>query len=71
MTQLVLTPNILGADDIYEQLIGLHEGLTDQESLAANAQLILVLINQIGDTALVTEAIALVRRGVKPRGDLS
>lgn len=71
MSKLVLEPNLSRVDDVYEQLIALHHGLTDEQSLAANAQLILVLINQIGDPAVVEEAIALVRRGLKQSGDMS
>lgn len=55
---LITTPNIDDVDGIYERLIALHDGRSDEESLAVNARLILLLINQIGDAEVVKEAIA-------------
>jgi hypothetical protein len=51
-------PNIVQADDFYQALIEAHAGLTDQESAALNARLILLLANQVGDVATLKEAIA-------------
>jgi hypothetical protein len=51
-------PNIVQADDFYQALIEAHVGLTDQESAALNARLILLLANQVGDVATLKEAIA-------------
>lgn len=45
------------ADDVYAALIQAHEGLTDQESQAFNARLILILANQIGAPETIFEAI--------------
>lgn len=36
-------------DDFYEQLMKLHEGLSEEESHALNARLVLLMANQIGD----------------------
>lgn len=55
--KLITTPNIADADGIYERLIALHHGRTDEDSMAANARLILLLINHIGDPEAVKEAI--------------
>ena len=52
------------SDDFYEALICAHEGLSEAESHALNARLILVLANHIGDLAVLQEAIALARRGL-------
>ncbi len=45
------------ADDIYAALIRAHEGLSDDESAALNARLILILANQIGDPETIMGAI--------------
>jgi hypothetical protein len=51
-------PNIAQPDDFYQALIEAHAGLTEQESAALNARLILLLANQVGDLAALKEAIA-------------
>ncbi|EEX12100.1 MAG: DUF2783 domain-containing protein [Salipiger thiooxidans] len=61
MAQLITTPNLTGHDDIYEALIGLHEGLTEAESLGTWSRLALLLINHIGDREAIDQAIALAR----------
>jgi len=40
-------------DDIYERLVSMHDGLSDDESRKLNAKLILVLINQVGNADTV------------------
>ena len=55
--KLVTTPNIQDADGIYERLIALHAGRSEDESMAANARLILLLINHLGDPEAICEAI--------------
>lgn len=57
MSKLMLTPNIDGPDDFYEDLLAIHEGRTKEESDAINARLILVLANHIGDRAVLKEAL--------------
>ncbi|WP_171207984.1 MULTISPECIES: DUF2783 domain-containing protein [unclassified Ruegeria] len=59
MGQLITKPNIETPDAFYSDLIKLHEGLTDDESEALNAKLILVLSNHIGDTKVLREAFEL------------
>lgn len=49
-------------DDFYQALIEAHRGLCDDESLALNARLILILSNHIGDLAVLREALALARK---------
>lgn len=53
-------------DAFYETLIGAHQGLTDAQSELLNARLMLLLANHVGDLAVLREAVALARRGVKP-----
>ena len=50
-------------DDFYEMLIDAHRDLSDEESAALNARLILILSNHIGDLALLREALRLARAG--------
>lgn len=61
MAELIVTPNLAGADDVYEQLVRLHDGLTDAESLKVWAKLVLTLANHIGDRAVIAQAIAVAR----------
>lgn len=56
--QLTLTPNIDGADDFYAEFLATHEGLSKGDSDALNARLVLVLANQIGNRAILTQALA-------------
>ncbi|OED48611.1 DUF2783 domain-containing protein [Leisingera sp. S232] len=56
--QLILTPNINGADDFYADLLAAHEGLSKAESDALNARLVLVLANHIGKRAVLKQALA-------------
>ena len=57
MPDLNLTPNIDGADDFYAELLATHEGLSNEDSEALNARLILVLANHIGDRAILSSAL--------------
>ena len=58
MGKLITTPNLPDADGVYQKLIDAHAGLSDVDSMALNARLILILINHIGDKAIVEEAIS-------------
>ena len=44
-------------DDFYEALIEAHHGLSDEQSEALNARLILLLANHIGDLRVLREAL--------------
>jgi hypothetical protein len=50
--------NFQDADAFYEQLLNAHLGLSREESELLNARLILVMANQLGDTALLQACIA-------------
>lgn len=67
MSTLIVEPHLEEPDDFYEQLIDMHRDLADDESQLANAALILLLANHIGDAAVLREAIAAARAGVAPR----
>lgn len=58
MSNLITDPNLPNADNTYAQLIDAHEGLSDEESQALNARLILILINHIGDDTVLSQALA-------------
>ena len=49
------------ADGFYELLLDAHQGLSQPQSEALNARLILLLANQIGDEAVLAECIAAAR----------
>ncbi|TMM52930.1 DUF2783 domain-containing protein [Sulfitobacter sabulilitoris] len=38
-----------GADDLYSALMAAHEGLSEAQSQALNARLVLILANEVGD----------------------
>jgi hypothetical protein len=48
-------------DDFYQLLIDMHRDLSDEQSALANAKLILLLANHIGDLAVLREAMSLAR----------
>ncbi len=50
-------------DDFYEHLIDAHNGLSDEQSEALNARLILLLANHIGDLKVLREALQAAREG--------
>ena len=51
-------------DDLYQRLIALHQGLSEQQSLLLNARLILLLANHIGDSEVLEEAFTAARAGI-------
>lgn len=52
-------------DEFYQGLLELHQGLTDEQSRLANAKLILLLANHIGDHAVLDEALRIAREGLE------
>jgi hypothetical protein len=53
--------NIQQPDDFYQALIDAHAGLTEEQSAALNARLVLLLANQIGDLNTLRQAISAAR----------
>ena len=51
-------------DALYAAILAAHEGLSESESVALNARLILLLANHIGDSAVLDEALATARRSL-------
>ena len=63
---LVTKPNIADADGFYAELLAAHAGLSEAESRALDARLVLILANHVGDRTALAEALALARRAGTP-----
>ena len=62
MTQKLNTqPNLADYDEVYQQIIDMHLGLSEEDSQSANAKLILTLANHIGDANVIAEAAKIAR----------
>lgn len=61
---LNVEPAIDRPDDFYEALIAAHRDLGDEQSVALNCRLILILANQVGDVDVLKEALARARQGI-------
>ncbi len=62
MNKMALHNQLTDPDGFYEALLDAHEGLSIDESVALNARLILILANQIGDSAQLTQCLALAKK---------
>ena len=60
--ELTTTANIAAPDDFYESLIDMHRDLSPAQSNAANAALILLLANHIGNAGVLEQAMAIARQ---------
>ncbi len=58
---LTTKPNIVDADGFYAKLLATHRGLSEAQSHALNARLVLILSNHIGDADVLEAALALAR----------
>lgn len=76
MPELTLTPNFHESgrrffrafepgDEFYELLIDAHRDLSDEQSGALNARLILLLANHIGELAVLRQAVNLAQKSVR------
>lgn len=61
---LTLAPNLDAPDAFYEALIEAHRDLTPEQSHRLNARLILLLANQVGELAVLREALRHARAGL-------
>lgn len=52
------SPNLADADEFYDELLGVHQGLDKAQSDALNARLVLILANHIGDREVLRQAFA-------------
>jgi len=53
--KLNLEPKIEDPDGFYNQLIRLHDGLSEAQSLELQSRMILLLANHIGDSEVLSE----------------
>ena len=51
------TLNLAQPDEIYNAIVDAHKGLSDEDCRAFDARLILLLVNHIGDEAVIREAL--------------
>jgi Protein of unknown function (DUF2783) len=58
---LITTPNLETPDASYAALIAAHDGMTEAESHAMNARLVLILMNHIGTAGIIAQALACAR----------
>jgi hypothetical protein len=56
---LITAPNLDDPDGCYAALLSVHRGLSEAQSQALNARLVLVLMNHVGDRRVIEEALAL------------
>lgn len=61
MSALNLAPNSTGHDDLYAELVRMHDGLSEAESLGLWSRLALVLMNHIGEREVIAQAMAVAR----------
>jgi hypothetical protein len=53
--------NLAQPDEFYERLIDMHSDLSPEQSAAANAALILLLANHIGEQGVLEEAMRIAK----------
>ena len=58
MSKLSTEPRLADADALYVELVDLFRDLDDESARLVAAKLILLLANQVGDSAVVRAAIA-------------
>jgi hypothetical protein len=59
MADLITARNLAEHDDFYARLLAAHRGLTEAESHALNARLVMILANHVGDPEVLDQALAL------------
>ena len=58
--------NLPAPDELYNELIAMHHGLSDEQSALVNARLILLLANHVGDPEVLRAAMAAARGDAPP-----
>lgn len=59
--RLNASPNLQDPDGFYAAYVEAHQGLSDEASELLNVRLVLILANQIGDRAVLEEALELAK----------
>ena len=62
---LITKPNLPRPDEAYARLLAAHDGLTEAQSHAMNARLVLILMNHIGEEEVLAEALNLARSAAR------
>ena len=62
---LNIEPGLKKPGDFYSALMELHRNLDEQQSKLANAKLILLLANHIGDEGALREALMIAGEGLR------
>jgi len=62
MTALKTESSFANPDAAYEALVEAHRGISEAQSAALNARLVLILSNHIGDLGVLKEAISLAKK---------
>ena len=57
MTHLNTSVNLKDHDGLYQSIVELYEGMSEEQSREASATLILLLANHIGEEEVIQEAI--------------
>jgi hypothetical protein len=71
MSTLVTESRLADPDRSYRALIEAHRDLSDEDSVALNSRLVLILANHIGEHAVLQEAIALAKHSMAAVKDAS
>jgi hypothetical protein len=66
MSTLITQPNLEAPDPFYEALIETHRDLSEAQSHALNARLVLLLANHIGSQAVLLQALQAARASARP-----
>ncbi len=61
---LSTTSNFPDPDAAYRLIVEAHRGISDEESAALDAALVLILANHIGDLAVLRDAVTLAKQRV-------
>jgi hypothetical protein len=62
MMALSTASNFAKPDDAFRLIVEAHRGLSDEQSAALDAALVLILANHIGDIDVLRDAVALGKR---------
>lgn len=62
---LITAPNLESPDDFYEALIDAHRDLSEAESHALNARLVLLLANHVGALPVLRQALRAAREAAQ------
>ncbi|MBK5927870.1 DUF2783 domain-containing protein [Rhodobaculum claviforme] len=68
MSRIATALTIADPEGFYAELLAVHDALSPEASAALNARLILLLANQVGDRAVLSEALQEAARGSDTAG---